>query len=259
MPDLMTTTVKPVALIILDGWGVSQKTEANALALARLPFYNSLLRNCPWTLLSASGEDTGLPDNQMGNSEVGHMNLGAGRIVYQDFTRINRAIRDGNPRRLLRDEPGDHPGAAQGPLDRRPPAPAGAPLGRRGAQPHLPSRGNPGTGEEGGPPAGVRARVPGRAGHAPAERPRLPQDRRGADAPAWCRDDRHRDGAVLRHGPRPAVGPRGQGLRGNRRRNWRASKVGRGGRDGELCGERNRRVRGPRRHRGPTRPSDREH
>src|SRR5438093_1617202 len=96
MPDLMTTTVKPVALIILDGWGVSQKTEANALALARLPFYNSLLRNCPWTLLSASGEDTGLPDNQMGNSEVGHMNLGAGRIVYQDFTRINRAIRDGS-------------------------------------------------------------------------------------------------------------------------------------------------------------------
>src|SRR5437870_12587695 len=96
MADLMTTTVKPVALIILDGWGVSQETEANALALARLPFYNSLLRNCPWTLLSASGEDTGLPDNQMGNSEVGHMNLGAGRIVYQDLTRINRAIRDGS-------------------------------------------------------------------------------------------------------------------------------------------------------------------
>ena len=92
----MTTTVKPVALIILDGWGVSQKTEANALALARLPFYNSLLRTCPYTMLSASGEDTGLPDKQMGNSEVGHMNLGAGRIVYQDFTRINRAIRDGS-------------------------------------------------------------------------------------------------------------------------------------------------------------------
>src|SRR5881296_2689861 len=96
MPDLMTTTVKPVALIILDGWGVSQKTEANALALARLPFYNSLLRTCPYTMLSASGEDTGLPNNQMGNSEVGHMNLGAGRIVYQDLTRINRAIRDGS-------------------------------------------------------------------------------------------------------------------------------------------------------------------
>src|SRR5207247_7397722 len=93
MPDLMTTTVKPVALIILDGWGVSQKTEANALALARLPFYNSLLRNCPWTLLSASGEDTWLPDNQMGNSEVGHMNLGAARSVYTDCTPTNRAIR----------------------------------------------------------------------------------------------------------------------------------------------------------------------
>src|SRR6267143_6361329 len=92
----MTTNIKPVALIILDGWGVSQKSEANALALARLPFYNSLLRNCPHTMLSASGEDTGLPDNQIGNSEVGHMNLGACRIVYQDFTRINRAIRDGS-------------------------------------------------------------------------------------------------------------------------------------------------------------------
>src|SRR3989442_2373484 len=92
----MTTNVKPVALIILDGWGVSQKTEANALALARLPFYNSLLRTCPYTMLSASGEDTGLPDKQMGNSEVGHMNLGAGRIVYQDLTRIDRAVEDGS-------------------------------------------------------------------------------------------------------------------------------------------------------------------
>jgi len=93
---MQTTTVKPVALIILDGWGVNQRTDANAVALAKLPFYTSLLRDHPHTLLSASGEDTGLPDNQMGNSEVGHMNMGAGRIVYQDFTRINRAIRDGS-------------------------------------------------------------------------------------------------------------------------------------------------------------------
>ncbi|MEK6603606.1 MAG: 2,3-bisphosphoglycerate-independent phosphoglycerate mutase, partial [Nitrospirota bacterium] len=91
-----TTAVKPVALIILDGWGVNPRTDANAVALARLPFYHSLLRDHSHTLLSASGEDTGLPDNQMGNSEVGHMNMGAGRIVYQDFTRINRAIRDGS-------------------------------------------------------------------------------------------------------------------------------------------------------------------
>lgn len=93
---MRTTTVKPVALIILDGWGVNPRTDANAVALARLPLYQSLLRDHAHTLLSASGEDVGLPDNQMGNSEVGHMNMGAGRIVYQDFTRINRAIRDGS-------------------------------------------------------------------------------------------------------------------------------------------------------------------
>ena len=93
---MSTKSVKPVALIVLDGWGVNKNPEANAVALARLPFYSALLRDYPHALLSACGEDTGLPDNQMGNSEVGHMNLGAGRIVYQDFTRINRAIRDGS-------------------------------------------------------------------------------------------------------------------------------------------------------------------
>src|SRR5437870_11804777 len=92
----MNRPSKPVALIILDGWGENPNSRANAVAQARLPFYRSLLKHYPHTLLSASGEDTGLPDNQMGNSEVGHMNIGAGRIVYQDFTRINRAIRDGS-------------------------------------------------------------------------------------------------------------------------------------------------------------------
>ena len=92
----MNPPAKPVALIILDGWGENPNPKANALAHARLPFYRSLLKDYPHTLLSASGEDTGLPDNQMGNSEVGHMNIGAGRIVYQDFTRISRAIRDGS-------------------------------------------------------------------------------------------------------------------------------------------------------------------
>ena len=92
----MSRVPKPVVLIILDGWGENRNPEANAVAQARLPFYRSLLKEYPHTLLSASGEDTGLPDNQMGNSEVGHMNIGAGRIVYQDFTRINRAIRDGS-------------------------------------------------------------------------------------------------------------------------------------------------------------------
>jgi 2,3-bisphosphoglycerate-independent phosphoglycerate mutase len=85
---------RPLLLVILDGWGVNPKKEANAIALANPPFYNHLLATYPHTTLSASGEDVGLPDGQMGNSEVGHMNMGAGRIVYQDFTRINKAISD---------------------------------------------------------------------------------------------------------------------------------------------------------------------
>jgi len=83
-----------ILLIILDGWGISNKVEGNAILQAHTPTYDRILRNYPNTTLGASGEDVGLPDNQMGNSEVGHLNLGAGRIVYQDFTRINKAIRD---------------------------------------------------------------------------------------------------------------------------------------------------------------------
>ena len=81
-------------LIILDGWGISNKVEGNAILQARTPNYDALLSQYPHSTLGASGEDVGLPEGQMGNSEVGHMNLGAGRIVYQDFTRINKAIRD---------------------------------------------------------------------------------------------------------------------------------------------------------------------
>ena len=89
------TRPKPVVLIILDGWGVNPRHEGNALAQARLPFYRSILDRYPHTTLNASGEAVGLPDAQMGNSEVGHLNIGAGRIVYQDFTRINKAIEEG--------------------------------------------------------------------------------------------------------------------------------------------------------------------
>jgi 2,3-bisphosphoglycerate-independent phosphoglycerate mutase len=86
--------LKPVALIILDGWGIHPRKEANAILQARPPFYNRLVANYPHTRLYTSGKAVGLPDGQMGNSEVGHMTLGAGRIVYQDFSRINKAIRD---------------------------------------------------------------------------------------------------------------------------------------------------------------------
>ena len=92
--------MKPVALIIRDGWGISPKgqsaavAEGNAPLLAQLPFHEHLYKTYPQSRLSASGEDVGLPAGQMGNSEVGHLNLGAGRIVYQELTRINKAITD---------------------------------------------------------------------------------------------------------------------------------------------------------------------
>ena len=87
---------KPVILVVLDGWGVNLSKEGNAVAAARAPIYDSLLRDHPHTELYASGEHVGLPEGQMGNSEVGHLNLGAGRIVYQDITRISKSIRDGD-------------------------------------------------------------------------------------------------------------------------------------------------------------------
>ena len=86
---------KPVILIVLDGFGINHDREGNAVAAAKAPLVSSLLNDYPHTQLFASGEHVGLPAGQMGNSEVGHLNLGAGRIVYQDITRIDRAIREG--------------------------------------------------------------------------------------------------------------------------------------------------------------------
>lgn len=91
----MTATPKPLVLIILDGFGHSDSPDYNAIHAARTPVYDHLRATQPNGLISGSGMDVGLPDGQMGNSEVGHMNLGAGRVVYQDFTRVTKAIRDG--------------------------------------------------------------------------------------------------------------------------------------------------------------------
>ncbi len=91
----MTTTPKPLVLIILDGFGHSESHEYNAVYSANKPVLDRLTKTVPNGLISGSGMDVGLPDGQMGNSEVGHMNLGAGRVVYQDFTRVTKAIRDG--------------------------------------------------------------------------------------------------------------------------------------------------------------------
>ncbi|MGA6992657.1 MAG: 2,3-bisphosphoglycerate-independent phosphoglycerate mutase [Candidatus Deferrimicrobiaceae bacterium] len=84
-----------VALVVLDGWGCGKETEANAVALANTPFFDRLWAEFPRTLIHASEERVGLPAGQMGNSEVGHLNLGAGRVVYQDIVRISKSIRDG--------------------------------------------------------------------------------------------------------------------------------------------------------------------
>lgn len=83
-----------IGLIILDGWGIGDRSQSDAIFHAKTPYMDSLLQNFPHATLKTSGEDVGLPDGQMGNSEVGHLNIGAGRIVYQELTRINKAIRD---------------------------------------------------------------------------------------------------------------------------------------------------------------------
>lgn len=92
----MATPKKPLVLLILDGWGYREEQEHNAIAQAHTPVMDALWQNYPHTLLSGSGLDVGLPEGQMGNSEVGHVNLGSGRVVYQDFTRITKAIDDGD-------------------------------------------------------------------------------------------------------------------------------------------------------------------
>jgi 2,3-bisphosphoglycerate-independent phosphoglycerate mutase len=91
----MAASKKPLVLTILDGWGFSSATEGNAIAAARKPTYDSLLRKFPNTLVQTSGPSVGLPAGQMGNSEVGHLNIGAGRVIYMDVTRIDRMIASG--------------------------------------------------------------------------------------------------------------------------------------------------------------------
>ncbi|MCR5677934.1 MAG: 2,3-bisphosphoglycerate-independent phosphoglycerate mutase [Agathobacter sp.] len=87
---------KPVVLMVLDGYGLNDKTEGNAIAMANTPVMDRLMKECPFVKGNASGLAVGLPDGQMGNSEVGHMNIGAGRIIYQDLTRITKSIEDGD-------------------------------------------------------------------------------------------------------------------------------------------------------------------
>ena len=87
--------MRPLVLVVLDGWGYRKASTANAISLGQTPTWDRLVERFPVTLLDASGHAVGLPDGQMGNSEVGHTNLGAGRVVPQDIVRISSAIEDG--------------------------------------------------------------------------------------------------------------------------------------------------------------------
>src|ERR1700690_4673907 len=98
MPPAASATIRPrpAVLCILDGWGWRPETQDNAIAAAKTPNYTRMLAECPHALLATSGRAVGLPAGQMGNSEVGHMNIGSGRIVAQDLPRIDVAIEDGS-------------------------------------------------------------------------------------------------------------------------------------------------------------------
>jgi 2,3-bisphosphoglycerate-independent phosphoglycerate mutase len=92
----MSKIPKPLALIILDGWGYSEDPRHNAILAADTPIFDHLWEKYPHTLIKASGAEVGLPAGQMGNSEVGHLNIGSGRVVYQEYTRVSRVIRTGS-------------------------------------------------------------------------------------------------------------------------------------------------------------------
>jgi len=88
--------VRPLVLVVLDGWGLAAASPYNAISQAHTPLFDRLYRSTAWTALAASGEAVGLPAGQMGSSEVGHLNIGSGRVVYQDMVRISKAMRDGD-------------------------------------------------------------------------------------------------------------------------------------------------------------------
>ncbi len=92
----MNRTTHKAMLVILDGWGLGKHNKADVISSTPTPYFDSLMKNYPNSQLQASGENVGLPDGQMGNSEVGHLNIGAGRVVYQDLVKINRAIANGD-------------------------------------------------------------------------------------------------------------------------------------------------------------------
>ena len=232
-----------VVLVVLDGWGYRPEREGNAIELASTPVWHRLWDSYPRTLLDASGLAVGLPEGQMGNSEVGHLNLGAGRVVPQDLVRISQSIQSGEFYQLpplvelcagVRQR-GRHasPGGTARPGWRPRARPAPARL--RGA-----GRAPPGAGDR-------HPRLP--------RRPRLrphPRRRGGAHAAAGHAAHRRQPGGhrlahrpLLRHGPRPPLGPHQAGVRrdGPRHRHAGGASGARGA--GRLPAGRDRRVHPP--------------
>ena len=228
--------MRPVVLCILDGWGLNPSRDGNAVAQAATPNFDRIWTTCPHAQLAAHGHDVGLPDGQMGNSEVGHTNIGAGRIVWMDLPRIDNAIADGSF--------AANPALAE--LHRRPEgqrrhrAPRGPRLARWRPRPPAPDRRRRHRHRRRGH-SRRRPRLPRRPRRAAAERAR--PDRRARGRAARRRPHRHRLRPLLRHGPRQALGA-GRGGRGGdpaRRRRARPDR-GRGDR-GRLRPRRDRRVR----------------
>ena len=203
---------KPVVLIIRDGWGRNpQGPEAanqtgDATVLAKTPFTDKLLATCPHMMLGASGQDVGLPDGQMGNSEVGHLNLGAGRVVFQDLCRITNAINDGS--------------LAKNPVI------VDAFAKAAGSRLHL-----MGLVSDGGVHSHIDhliglVKIASEAGvkdifiHAIMDG-RDTDPKSGAGFLQQLEDDCHCGGPILRHGPRQALGPRAGGLGCHRARQGR--------------------------------------
>ena len=206
--------VTPVLLIILDGFGYREECDDNAICQARKPHWNFLWATYPHTTIDASEKWVGLPAAQMGNSEVGHMNIGAGRVVFQDYTRIEHAIETG--------EFFANPVLAQGRRD-RPRAEARAARARprlagRRAQPRI---ADPRDGRHGGASGRYRTCACTRFSTAGTRRrkAREPRSPRSQEKCAKLGAGTHRVDLrpLLRDGPRPALGARGGGLRPDHR------------------------------------------
>ena len=186
---------KPVLLLILDGWGHREDRANNAMAQADLPNWRKLLAECPHTLVETHGLHVGLPEGQMGNSEVGHMNIGAGRIVYQELTRIDAAIADGSFFRQRRPAAG----LRGGEIARRHAARVRPAQPRRRAQPRAAHLRNARPGRAPGRRADCRACVSRRPRHAAAERARLAGETAGeVCAPSAMRASRRSAGVTTR-------------------------------------------------------------